>query len=216
MNTTEGVPRWYVLMEQRVVKNWLKSTPNRTALMAWPGEFAFPGGAAEPSDQDMEETAKRELQEELLGVHIPAGDFKARLFDVISVQGVRRSYQVHIYIAFSSVNKWLESLEVRHLNANLDRRMVEFQLLLGSGDFWELNPQHKMFVSPEVHHFEWMPLRQAVAIATSPHIQYVNDYQLMEFHKYEVSQREPVGEQMIEVLVELQKELEPGSQGIVL
>eukprot|EP00954_Amorphochlora_amoebiformis_P022474 1353563-Amorphochlora_amoeboformis.AAC.1 len=113
MNTTEGVPRWYVLMEQRVVKNWLKSTPNRTALMAWPGEFAFPGGAAEPSDQDMEETAKRELQEELLGVHIPAGDFKARLFDVISVQGVRRSYQVHIYIAFSSVNKWLESLEVR-------------------------------------------------------------------------------------------------------
>eukprot|EP00954_Amorphochlora_amoebiformis_P003239 252433-Amorphochlora_amoeboformis.AAC.1 len=85
--------------------------------------------------------------------------------------------------------------------------MVEFQLLLGSGDFWELNPQvkdinfsrnlensqydshyslqHKMFVSPEVHHFEWMPLRQAVAIATSPHIQYVNDYQLMEFHKYE-------------------------------
>lgn len=27
--------------------------------------------------------------------------------------------------------------------------------------------QHKMYVSPEVHRFEWMPLRKAFAIATN-------------------------------------------------
>uniref|UniRef100_A0A7S3YHV5 Nudix hydrolase domain-containing protein n=1 Tax=Lotharella globosa TaxID=91324 RepID=A0A7S3YHV5_9EUKA len=174
-----------------------------------PGEFAFPGGAKEPSDVDMEETAKRELQEELLGIQIPPDDFHVRLFDVIKVQGFRRKYQVHIFVAFDKINKWLELLEVQHLNDNLYRRMEEFEDMLSTGEFWRLNMQHKMYVSPEVHHFEWMPLRTAVIMASSPHIQYVNDFQYQEFQKYGVQSREPVGEQMIEVLQVLLKELEP-------
>jgi len=208
-NTTQGT-MWNVLMEQRQVKNWLRSSRNRTALMAWPGEYAFPGGAMEHSDTDMEETAKRELQEELLGVQIPGDDFHVHLFDVISVKGWNRSYMVHIYVAFDYVNKWLETLQVQHLNSNLDSRMREFQYMLSTNEYWSLTIEQKMFVSPEVHKFEWMPLRTALVMATSPYIKYVNDFQFEEFQKYKVSKREPVGEQMIEVLETLFNELEAG------
>jgi len=177
--------------------------------MAWPGEYAFPGGAKERTDRSMEETAKRELQEELLGVYIPPNDFHVRLFDVISVPGTRRNYQVHIYIAFAHTNQWLHRLEVDELNRNLQRRMNEFNYLLGTGEYWKLSEQHKMYVSPEVHQFEWMPLRTAVAIATNPFIEYVNEFQRTEFMKHKVPKREPIGEQMIEVLEALLKELEP-------
>mmetsp|Transcript_3484 Transcript_3484/g.5398 ORF Transcript_3484/g.5398 Transcript_3484/m.5398 type:complete len:251 (+) Transcript_3484:438-1190(+) len=196
-------------MEQRQVKNWLKSTPNRTVLMAWPGEYAFPGGANEPSDKNMEETAKRELQEELLGVYIAPHDFHARLFDVIFVPGIRRNYKVYIYIAFAHANQWLNALHVERLNENLERRMGEFQFLLGTGEYWKLTEQHKMYVSPEVHKFVWLPLREAVAIATNPYIEHVNEFQQEEFTKHKVQKRDPVGAQMIEVLEELLAELEP-------
>eukprot|EP00465_Bigelowiella_longifila_P011383 CAMPEP_0185268200 /NCGR_PEP_ID=MMETSP1359-20130426/36486_1 /TAXON_ID=552665 /ORGANISM="Bigelowiella longifila, Strain CCMP242" /LENGTH=282 /DNA_ID=CAMNT_0027858881 /DNA_START=414 /DNA_END=1262 /DNA_ORIENTATION=- len=207
-NSSDG-EYWEVLMEQRQVKNWLKSTPNRTVLMAWPGEYAFPGGANEPSDKNMEETAKRELQEELLGVYIAPHDFHARLFDVIFVPGLRRNYKVYIYIAFAHANQWLNALQVKRLNENLERRMGEFQLLLGTGEYWKLTEQHKMYVSPEVHKFVWMPLREAVAIATNPYIEHVNEFQRGEFLKHKVQKRDPVGAQMIEVLKELLAELEP-------
>mmetsp|Transcript_914 Transcript_914/g.2063 ORF Transcript_914/g.2063 Transcript_914/m.2063 type:complete len:304 (-) Transcript_914:240-1151(-) len=208
-NTTQNGPHWVVLMEQRVVKNWLRSTPNKTSLMAWPGEYAFPGGAKEPADISMQDAAKRELQEELLGVYIPPSDFHVRLFDVIKVKGFRRRYQVHIFIAFASMNHWLQALQIEHLNENLERRMNEFNRLLSNGEFWDLSAQHKMYVSPEVHRFEWMPLRKAFAIATNPFIEYVNEFQHREFVKHKVPGREKVGEQMIEVLENLLKELEP-------
>ena len=55
---------WQLLLQQRVVRNWLRSTPTEFAVMRYPGEYSFPGGGIEDGE-GAEAAARRELSEEL-------------------------------------------------------------------------------------------------------------------------------------------------------
>lgn len=52
------------------------------------GEVSFPGGSREPQDTDLEETALRELEEEV-GVHPVDADVRRRLDTVLTTTGFR-------------------------------------------------------------------------------------------------------------------------------
>lgn len=60
------------------------------------GEVSFPGGGMEPEDEDLEETALRELEEEV-GVPAVDADVRRRLDDVLTTTGFRiRPYLAEI------------------------------------------------------------------------------------------------------------------------
>lgn len=59
-----------------------------------PGQMAFPGGGREPSDPDLEATAKREADEEI-GLHPEEVDVVGRIDDITTVTG----YAVRPFVA---------------------------------------------------------------------------------------------------------------------
>ena len=62
--SVEFTSGWQLLMQQRSVRNWLRSTPASPAVMRYPGEYSFPGGGIEDGE-GAEAAARRELSEEL-------------------------------------------------------------------------------------------------------------------------------------------------------
>lgn len=194
---------WEVLMGQSEVQNWLKSTATETAVMRYPGEMKFPGGAKDETDPSMEAVARRELEEEF-HTNIPS-DAKLRLFSVKRTKPVRGvSFMMHNYVALADENPWLQNLNVNTVNAALSERRSRFQASVKEQSFWGLSRSQKEALSPEVQRVEWIPIRDAAwhAMTSKAAGIFVNDFQRTEFERLGVKARDPMFQTMV-VLLEL-------------
>lgn len=180
-------------MGQREVKNWLRSTASKNVTMRYPGEWNFPGGSVE-SGETLEEAARRELQEEFL-LDLPSA--KLRLVSIKQTRAVRGTTNVmynFVALAEDAENGWLRDLDVDAKNAELMRRRDEHQRLVASGKFWELPRVEKEALAPETRQLRWLELHDAVSKCfgsmVGPPMVPIDDWQLAEFRRYGVSQRD--------------------------
>ena len=162
--------QWQVLLGQREVVNWMRSTEERLKFMAYPGEWALPGGAREPGE-DIASAAARELSEEFLVGLPPVGaSASIRPLFVKQTRPVHgRSHLMHNFVAVAEHpgNEWLQEMDVAGVNLRLDERRRKHQGLVESGRFWSLTKDEKEAVSPEVYRLRWMDVGEAVLHALS-------------------------------------------------
>jgi 8-oxo-dGTP pyrophosphatase MutT (NUDIX family) len=138
---------WEILMGQREVVNWLRSSPEKVVAMRYGGEFNFAGGSVDKGES-LDEAADRELREEF-GLDASA-DVQLRGFSVKQTRPVRdRSNIMHNFVALADENAWLESYDVDMVNAQLQAKRDAHAALLESGEFWEMSAAEKEQVSPE-------------------------------------------------------------------
>ena len=193
--------KWHVLLGQSEVKNWLRSSPQSTVVMRYPGEWKIPGGTKDASDPSLKHTAHRELHEEFCGIRVPFAEFNVRLLNIKQTKVVRgMSYLMHNFVALADENAWLldEGLPAT-INGNLAARRENFGSLLGSGDFWGMGSEEKESVAPEVRQVSWFEVEEAIQLMSTSDLQPlqpVNAWQLEEFRRYGISRRDPMYQTM--------------------
>ncbi|KDO35628.1 hypothetical protein SPRG_00472 [Saprolegnia parasitica CBS 223.65] len=198
--TADASNKWDVLLAQSEVKNWLRSTPTTTVLMRYPGEWKFPGGQKDMSDESLRATALRELREELLGIQVPE---TARLHWVSTketriVKG--RRYRMHNFAALATENAWLQlDTLVNEINANLAAKRDAFALALATGDFWAMETEAKHGLSPEVRSIAWFRMDAAIALLSGD-TPFVNAFQETEFATYSITARDPMYQSMMTLM----------------
>ncbi|CAN0388729.1 unnamed protein product [Ectocarpus fasciculatus] len=200
---------WDVLLGQNCVKNWLRSTPGNDVIMRYPGEWKFPGGVIEDSDASLDQTATRELREEFLGVTAADSDISLFLVNKKLTKPIKgKRYLMHNYIAMEDDNAWISESDIEsEINSNLQKRFDKFNAMLADGSYWKLNVTEKSLVSPELSTVQWMPLDDAIyAMGSSldDRLICVNDWQRIEFEKYNIHARDPMFQSMV-TLLEVQK-----------
>lgn len=188
---------WQVLMGQAEVKNWIRSGPDSTVVMRYPGEFKFAGGTVDESE-DVAAAGARELAEEFLepaGVALPP-DAKIRPFVVKQTMPVRsRSNLIYNFVALASENPWLAGLNTGAVNSALERRRAAHAALVASGEYWKLDAAAKEAVAPEVHRLAWVDLHAAFAMTLSTmnnEVSFVDEFQRREFARYNIKRRDPM------------------------
>lgn len=187
---------WEVLLGQGEVQNWMRSTPEQTAAMRYPGEWKFAGGTMD-ADETPEQAARRELEEEFL-VKLPddATECKFRLLSITQTRPVRSvSYIMHNFVAIAEENPWLQQLSTCAVNATLEKRRVDHALAVECGAFWSLGTEEKERLSPEVREVRWLDMQTAVKNAfTSMNSKLlpVNDFQATEFARLGLESRDPM------------------------
>eukprot|EP00041_Stephanoeca_diplocostata_P020837 m.474520 g.474520 ORF g.474520 m.474520 type:complete len:381 (-) comp21676_c0_seq2:785-1927(-) len=175
---------WEVLMGQNEVVNWIRSTPQNTATMRYPGEWKYAGGGIEEGESPRM-AAIRELEEEF-DVKIPK-DAVLRLLSIRQTMPIRNVSNIMFnYIAVASENPWLEKYAVDAANKRLEQRRFRHKALVASGDFWNMTAAEREQVAPEVREIRWLNMKQAAVYAyTSLHkcCCYVNEFQKSEFRR---------------------------------
>ena len=154
------------------------------------------------TDESLEMTAIRELQEEFLGISCPINQIqsKMKLFNTkitLPIQG--RQYCMHNYVIFDENNLWNDS-QIEIINFNLQKRKENFLKLLEDESYWNLTNQQKEEISPEIYQVKWMDINEAIEIMNSAQLntlQYVNEWQKEEFEKYSITSRDPMYQSMI-------------------
>jgi 8-oxo-dGTP pyrophosphatase MutT (NUDIX family) len=157
---------WEVLMGQREVVNWIRSTgPGDLRSMRYPGEWAFAGGAVDEEDDGIEAAARRELAEEFGSVVPP--DAHVQVFSVRQTRPIQmKSNIMYNYLAVDSgeeggLNPWLRALDVDAHNRRLAERRARHASMVESGAFWEMSAAEREAVAPEVRCIRWIPLLEA-------------------------------------------------------
>ena len=149
-------------MGQSEVVNWVRSTPTSTSYMRYAGEWKFPGGSVD-TGETLAAAAERELSEEFR-VSVPH-DAVMRPFNVKFTRAIQgKSFTMFNFLCAADDNPWLQHLDLDAVNARLKLRRQECEALIESGDFWKLNKNERMEVSPEVHTVEWLDLASAVEV----------------------------------------------------
>ncbi|ETW03149.1 hypothetical protein H310_05568 [Aphanomyces invadans] len=188
---------WEVLLGQSEVKNWLRSTPDTTVIMRYPGEWKFPGGSQDVDDESLQQTAIRELREEFLGID-PTETPMLRWLSTrttLPVQGKR--FRMHNFVALSDENVWLNDVRlVDRVNGRLADKRRAFAHALDDGSFWSMDTAAKEAISPEVHRVQWFPISTAIDLMEPGHRQHVNEFQATEFAAHGVVSRDPMYQTM--------------------
>lgn len=178
---------WQVLMGQREVTNYLRSTEESLVPMRYPGEFTFPGGVIEAGETPPE-AALRELREEF-GLEAPEG-VQLRLLSVRQTRPVRnKSNIIFNYMLHEEENPWLRDFDTGACNAALCQRREAFEEQLQTGVFWRLSQEEREALSPEVVEVAWLNIADVVKMSYSP---YVNAFQEAEFKRLCIPRRDPV------------------------
>ena len=150
---------WEVLLGQAEVVNWLRSTPDKLAMMRYGGEWKLAGGNVDKGET-IRAAAQRELVEEFLAPigfvekqqqqqqqqqqqTKEGGDretddqrFVLRPFVTKQTRAVRsRSNLMHCFIALEEENGWLRDLEdVSVINAGLEAKRQKFAAQAADAD----------------------------------------------------------------------------------
>jgi len=187
---------WEVLLAQNEVQNWLRSAPQRPAVMRYPGEWKFAGGGLE-RDEAALAAVRRELEEEL-GVRLPpeGQGCRLRLLCVRQTRPVNLvSNVIFFFVALENENPWLAAFDTEACNRWLSERRQRHRELVSSGEFWHLGKAAKEQVSPESREVRWLPLHAAVAHAynaMTADFRPVNAFQREEFARLGRRRRDPM------------------------
>lgn len=195
--TVEFKTGWQVLMGQSEVKNWLRSTKDKTVTMRYAGEYKFAGGTVDASES-IAEAGRRELEEEFLapaGVKLPA-EAVLRPLSVKQTMPVKsKSNLMFNFVALASENEWLADLDIDHVNSALAARRETHANLVKSDKFWTLSEEEKEAVAPEIHRIAWVPLHEAfgMTLATmNDTVLPIDDFQREQFELYGIKRRDPM------------------------
>ena len=184
---------WEMMLGQSEVQNHLRSTPTKTSLMRYGGEYKFAGGSVD-ANESLEKAARRELEEEFL-CQVPA-NAKLRLFNIKQTRPVQNtSYIMHNFVCLESENEWLQSLCTSTVNDSLRQRREVFEKLKTSGEYYKMSKFDKEQVCPEVHNVEWLSMKQALThsfTSMNSEVEYVNEFQQKEFQRLNVAYRDPL------------------------
>jgi 8-oxo-dGTP pyrophosphatase MutT (NUDIX family) len=201
-NAASFTSGWEILMGQSEVLNWLRSTKSAPrAQMRYGGEFKFAGGSQD-GNESIVETAVRELEEEFL-LNVPHGA-KLRFLSVRQTRPVKNTSHIMVnFLALQEENQWLQELDVGGINSKLEDRRKQHRQLVESGAFWEMVPEAKETVSPEIRQVEWLDLRQAVLnsfTSMNAELVCVNDFQQRSFEEHGIATRDPMYLTMLSLL----------------
>lgn len=203
---------WEMLMQQREVKNMLRSTRDEVVLMRYPGEYSFPGGGLD-AGETAEQATRRELSEELR-VAVP-DDAKLRLLSIKQTRPINNTSNImYNYLCAAEENPWLAALDVDAVNAALAEQRSRCDALVASGEFWELSAAEKAAAAPEVREFAWLDIRQVVRCAfTSMNTVFtpVNAFQAQSFAQCGREMRDPM---FLTMMIALELETFPSFQSI--
>jgi 8-oxo-dGTP pyrophosphatase MutT (NUDIX family) len=203
---------WELLMQQREVKNMLRSTREEVALMRYPGEYSFPGGGID-TGETAEDATRRELSEELR-IPVPS-DAKLRLLSVKQTRPINNTSNImYNYLCAAEENPWLASFDVEAANAALARQRSRCDELVASGEFWKLSAEEKAAVSPEVRELVWLDVREVVRCAfTSMNTVFtpLNAFQAQSFAQYGREMRDPM---FLTMMIALELETFPSFQSL--
>ena len=201
---------WELLMQQRMVKNWLRSTADDTVLMRYPGEFVFPGGGID-GQESPEDAARREVSEEL-GIAVPV-NARLRLLSVKQTRPINNVSNIMFnYVALAEENPWLQTFDPLAANRQLEQQR---EILANPGDFWGLDEPARRAASPEVWQHQWLDIAAAVRHGfTSMNRDFtpVNAFQASEFARYSRVARDPL---FLTMLIALEMESFPSTASIV-
>ena len=216
-NEVAFISSWEVLMCQRQAVNWLRSKSiTNTTQMRYPCEYNFAGGTCE-ANETIEETALRELCEEINIPQIPLEEANLKLFSVKQTRPVRGTSNImYNFIMFANENKWLPSID--SINQSLhDKEMYFYEniILNNNNDktmqdrFFnnDMPIEEKELISPEMHQVNWLPLDVGIRYSfTSMNrdLFIINEYQQEQFNKYHIKNRDPLFITM-QVLCELEQ-----------
>jgi 8-oxo-dGTP pyrophosphatase MutT (NUDIX family) len=176
--------------------------------MRYPGEWKFPGGVMESTDESLEITAIREFQEEFLAIKCPANiQDQISLFNrkyTLPVQG--RQYEMNNFLIYDEDEVWSDE-EIQRVNQNLILKKEKFLESKSTGEYWSLSHEEKSLLSPEVYQLQWFDLDEAIALMESAQHhspKFVNDWQYEEFQRYGIQQRDPMYQSMM-TLIEIRQ-----------
>lgn len=192
---------WQVLLGQNHVKNWYKSSEVKNVIMRYPGEWKFPGGVVEDLDYSFKVTAIRELNEEFPGLDVRIETAHLLLLNkklTLPVKG--HQYMMYNFVALEDDNIWINSDNASAINDYLNIKYQSFQDALATNHYWSLSDAEKQVLSPEVHCVEWLDIDEAIDMMSSSMfepISYVNDWQRLEFEKYNITRRDPMYQSMV-------------------
>jgi 8-oxo-dGTP pyrophosphatase MutT (NUDIX family) len=203
---------WEMLMQQREVKNMLRSTPDEVVLMRYPGEYSFPGGGVD-AGETAEQATRRELSEELRAT-VPS-DAKLRLLSIKQTRPINNTSNImYNYLCAAEENPWLASFDVDSANAALAQQRRRCNALVVSGEFWKLSAEEKAAVSPEVRELVWLDVREVVRCSfTSMNTVFtpVNAFQAQSFAQYGREMRDPM---FLTMMIALELETFPSFQSL--
>jgi len=189
---------WEVLVGQSEVVNFLRSTPEKLALMRYAGEWKLAGGNVDGGEA-VADAARRELQEEFLDplglARLPVPEYTLRPFVTKQTRPIRsRSNLMHCHVALEDENRWLQELDVGATTAALAARRERFVALANDGSFWELPAAQREAVTPEVRRLAWLPLHEAVGHCLSSMAPgcFVNSFQRAEYARFKKRRRDPM------------------------
>jgi len=101
---------------------------------------------------------------------------------------------MHNYIAFEDENSnWLTNNLVSIVNNNLELKRQIYESSIEN--FMKMSFEEKLKFSPEVHSIQWFNIEDAINImkgAENHSINYVNEFQQLEFQKYNIHKRDPM------------------------
>ena len=216
-NEVAFISSWEVLMCQRQAINWLRSKSiTNTTQMRYPCEYNFAGGTCE-ANETIEETALRELCEEINIPQIPLEEANLKLFSVKQTRPVRGTSNImYNFIMFANENKWLPSID--SINQSLHDKETYFyeNIILNNNNDKTLQDrffnndmpiEEKELISPEMHQVNWLPLDVGIRYSfTSMNrdLFIINEYQQEQFNKYHIKNRDPLFITM-QVLCELEQ-----------
>jgi len=198
---------WDVLMGQRPVVNFPKSSKDKVKIMNYPGEFVLPGGRKDEGET-LKECALREFEEEVIGGSLDdRKSVNLKHFFTFTTKVVRkRRHKIHSFVALETENPWVGKIDVKKLNERSERCLETERRLLENGSYWDLSYDERQAVGCELRRLSWIPLEDAIlmTMASIPESDQslvpVNDFQRNEFLKYGIKKRDPMMATMFALL----------------
>jgi len=194
---------WEVLMGQREVQNWVRSTPDKPVAMRYAGEWTFAGGTVDPGETP-EQAAIRELKEEF---HVTFPENCVPRLHLLSVKQTRPISNVsnimYNFIATAEENPWLAKFSIEEANIKLAQRRDSHASSVHSGEYWSLSKHEKELMAPEVHEIKWFDMQTAVLHAfrsMNSTLIPVNDFQREDMLRFGIQRRDPMYLTMVSLL----------------
>lgn len=186
---------WQVLMGQREVVNWMRSSRDTVATMRYPGEFVFAGGAVDDGETP-QRAARREFLEEF-GVQLPEADVPLTLLSVKQTRPINnKSNVMYNYVLIAGPDSVMHDYSAGAHNSALAQRRERFEELLESGAFWHMPLKEREDVAPEMRQVAWLDMADAVQMLytsmDSGACCHVNEFQASEFAKHGITRRDPL------------------------